>query len=287
MGTVQTAPIETAAPNLRQVWMTPEWAQQLLDDRPLNRTIRRALVEALAADMASGKFDSSVIAPIRINRRGQLTDGQHRLSAIAMYGKPVLLWIETTDSDRFDLGRSRTASDLLSFSGVDNARTAAAVMRIILQCDRMRAARRPWLRGSESSRNISAATISIEYSQRPHLVDLVVRSVALYQQQPKFARVITATCAAALMHYSVQDLGDSTHAELLLADIVGGHGESGSPAFAYRRFAGNLSAQDRSQIEFPTLMHCLRLAYHDRRCMLIRMSSFGDVSDLKNAPKGA
>ena len=68
--------------------VTPEMAVAFLANNPSNRAISTRAVGYLVAQMRDGLWCEHV-APIVFNERGELIDGQTRLSAVVQYGKPV------------------------------------------------------------------------------------------------------------------------------------------------------------------------------------------------------
>lgn len=122
-----------------RVTITPERAAVLLSRNPDNRNIREAKVAQLSTDLTAGKFRFNGESVI-ISKDGLLNDGQHRLFACIKTGVSfdTVLVVGTERESRYsiDTGSAKSAGDHLSFQGVHNANTAAAVARYILTWER-------------------------------------------------------------------------------------------------------------------------------------------------------
>lgn len=118
---------------MERVTMTPEWAARLLAENPVNRTVSRNTVAAMARDMANGDFRLNGDA-IRIGKDGTLFDGQHRLTACIRANKDFETFVITglDDDDRLtiDRGRPRSVGDNLTLAhGVAQGKLVAATLR--------------------------------------------------------------------------------------------------------------------------------------------------------------
>lgn len=122
-----------------KVLITPERAAVLLSRNPDNRNIREAKIAQLVNDLKSGKFRFNG-ETIIVAKDGMLNDGQHRLFASVKAGVPfeTILVVGTERESRFtiDTGAAKSASDHLSFQGISNTSTAAAMARYILSHER-------------------------------------------------------------------------------------------------------------------------------------------------------
>lgn len=116
------------------VTIDPATAERMLGRNTRNRNIRQAQVDALARDMAAGKFmingESIKFAP-----DGTLLDGQHRLAAVVQSGATiqtvVAYGVDPQAMKTIDTGRKRSYADVLHMRGEDNAKTLASVLRRI------------------------------------------------------------------------------------------------------------------------------------------------------------
>ena len=97
--------------------VTPEMAGDLLKNNATNRRVRPGHVNALAAVMAAGQFQSTHQG-IALNEEGQVVDGQHRLLAIIKSGvtitMPVAFGVNAEHYGHLmiDVGMNRTTADV-------------------------------------------------------------------------------------------------------------------------------------------------------------------------------
>lgn len=130
--------IEPGHPTAAVVTVTVEVAKALLRRNPSNRKTRQRAVDAYARDMTAGNWSLNGES-IKIDDRGNLLDGQHRLLAVIAAGIPVrmfvVLGIDPDAQETMDAGRRRTAGDAFGLRGEANATTLAAVLRRVWQWD--------------------------------------------------------------------------------------------------------------------------------------------------------
>ncbi len=112
MNTTVTANVEV---------VTPRVAEEMLKRNVNNRTLSKKRVSMYVNDILCGTWQLNG-ETIVIDANGNLKDGQHRLHAILRAGKSVetvvVRGVDPTTS-LYDRGRTRTASDILKFSGYD------------------------------------------------------------------------------------------------------------------------------------------------------------------------
>lgn len=97
----------------------PDDALNYLAMNMVNRRISPERVNAYAYSMANGDWQQNGES-IKFNKRGELIDGQHRLSAVIKSGKPVTMLIAydiDDDVNIIDRNRPRSATDVLRISG--------------------------------------------------------------------------------------------------------------------------------------------------------------------------
>lgn len=112
--------------------ITPDRASELLMMNTANRPVRQGLVARYANDMINGRWNSETGETIKVNRRGQLPDGQHRLHAVIKAGVPIVMYIAyDVANDAFeviDSGLRRQAKDVLYIAGATNPTRLAALI---------------------------------------------------------------------------------------------------------------------------------------------------------------
>lgn len=111
-------------------------ATRWLDRNKRNRPISAIAVEKYRRDMLAGRwvYDAS---PIRFDQLGNLLDGQHRLTALAMCDDLTLPFLvvrglPTETQMVMDQGRKRTAGSQLAIKGVRNAQNVASGTKVFL-----------------------------------------------------------------------------------------------------------------------------------------------------------
>jgi hypothetical protein len=116
------------------VTVTPEMAREWLESNNGNRPLRGDNVKALARDMRSGDW-RLVGDPIRIDRLGNLIDGQHRLAAVVDSGVAVPFFVGTgldpEDKRVIDSGIKRRPGDQLVMDGRAQGVALASALRLM------------------------------------------------------------------------------------------------------------------------------------------------------------
>jgi len=113
-------------------FVTPAMATEWLAHNDMNRDLRRSTVNQYAVAMQEGRWFCNG-QPIIIATDGTLLDGQHRLSAIVAYGKPVEMYvtrgIEKAAFDTIDNGVARKSAHVLQCKKVKHPNMCAAIAR--------------------------------------------------------------------------------------------------------------------------------------------------------------
>ena len=107
------------AKKMDEIWfenkeITPEEAAKLLEKNLSNRKLAQPVVARYARDMAAGRWELNG-ATICVDKDGNLTDGQHRLSAVVSANVPVRMTIahNVPFSSTLDIGKTRNIADSL------------------------------------------------------------------------------------------------------------------------------------------------------------------------------
>jgi hypothetical protein len=120
--------------------ISPDYASFLLEGNTRNRKISRTHVKALASAMTDGRFKYNGDT-LKVDRNGNLVDGQHRLEAIIESGTTQMMSVVSgLDPEVFhtiDQGKKRNTGDLLSVinssRGNCNVMAAAAKWLVIFE----------------------------------------------------------------------------------------------------------------------------------------------------------
>lgn len=116
--------------------VSPEVAAFLLEGNAKNRQAKSAHVDHLAKEMLQGRFKYNGDT-IRVDRNGNLLDGQHRLMAVVKSGTTQMMTIVSgLDPEIFmtiDQGTRRTNADMLSVANPDlkNVGNMASAARLL------------------------------------------------------------------------------------------------------------------------------------------------------------
>jgi hypothetical protein len=114
--------------------ITPADAAKLLEQNTSNRTLNKAAVNRYAAAMARGEWLVGNDA-ICIGKDGLLLNGQHRLNAVALSGKPqqflVRVDVESADLKAMDQGNKRIGADIATLLGHKMSRAQSKALRLL------------------------------------------------------------------------------------------------------------------------------------------------------------
>jgi hypothetical protein len=123
------------APFSEIVTITPTIAKHILENNDENRPIRESLVQQIAADIEDGLWQLNGESII-ISKDGHLNDGQHRLNAVILSGRPiqtvVMFGVSRASRLTVDMGTARQVADVLGMNGTKNTTAAAATSRLLL-----------------------------------------------------------------------------------------------------------------------------------------------------------
>lgn len=118
--------------------LTVERAKALLLAQAINRTLRERLVEEYARDIENGRWEING-ETIKINKAGQMIDGQHRCKAVVSAAKPIWVFVvydvEDAVSGTIDTGKKRTIGDVLSMRGEGDSQALAAALNVLWMHD--------------------------------------------------------------------------------------------------------------------------------------------------------
>lgn len=120
--------------------IAPDEAFQILEGNKYNRNLNQKLVSFYQKQMENGRWEVNGDV-IRIDEKGQLLDGQHRLTACYKSKVPLTTFvIRGLPKETFttiDCGKSRTPADYLKIDGADgvNLNILAAAARVAMNFD--------------------------------------------------------------------------------------------------------------------------------------------------------
>lgn len=123
--------METNKIYTRNVFITPEYAEKLLNKNVSNRPLTKSVVDWYAYQMEIGQWTLSG-QTMSISERGELLDGQHRLHAIIKSG--VSLWftiaynVPAESFVNYDNLKTRSAKDALAIEKIPNSLNMAGII---------------------------------------------------------------------------------------------------------------------------------------------------------------
>lgn len=196
--------------------ITPAKAEAYLKTMIANRHVSQAKVLEYAISMDEGKWSLNG-ETIKFNSDGQLFDGQQRLNACILAGKPFLTYVVRgiNDPDAFatvDTGKARTHADVFAISGWQNNKIASAVAMVILLLEQKRV---NWSGPETRVKRSTAPTITAKLRQMPNraiavsrneLVHFAEKNSEALQQAVRFAacskaaRLVPGASIAALYY---------------------------------------------------------------------------------------
>lgn len=118
--------------------ITPEKSQEILSRQHKNRTLRKSVVSSYARDMLNDRWMLNG-ETIKISEKGELIDGQHRLSAIITAGIPIKMMVTYNIPEEsfrtIDNGKKRTIGDILTIEGYSYGDNLGATLRYLYYWD--------------------------------------------------------------------------------------------------------------------------------------------------------
>lgn len=120
--------------------INPESAAKLLATTEKNRPLNELRAVAMSADIKAGRWAEN--GETIVVCAGRLIDGQHRLRAVVLAGKPIVSAVinlereKSTVFDTIDTGRVRTGGDRLAIDGVGNFALVSAMIRFVIAQER-------------------------------------------------------------------------------------------------------------------------------------------------------
>ena len=114
--------------------VTPAQAKKWLEGNTNNRPIYQRVVGRLVNEMREGRWMVNG-STISFTSEGRLLDGQHRLTALIEYGKPLKMLVAKNIEDEafksIDTGLKRTTAQIFGLGGVQNSAVSASIARWI------------------------------------------------------------------------------------------------------------------------------------------------------------
>ena len=123
-----------------RIHVTPDMATRWLEGNTHNRKLVQGHVDRLAKDMEEGRWLDNG-ETVKFDNSGVLLDGQHRLWAIVQSNIAqtmiVVYNVPRSAQATMDIGRIRSAADILGMESVPNPTLLAAIAHNVLRYDRI------------------------------------------------------------------------------------------------------------------------------------------------------
>jgi len=205
--------------------VTPAQAKKWLAENRGNRTISEKIVLTYAIDMEAGKWQLTG-DPIRIAKDGTLLDGQHRLEACVLSGKPFWTYVMEGCDPKvkwvIDTGLKRQMKDVLKMQGEVNSTLLAATLNWLIRYDE---------NGTRIQRGITHNESLSYLSENPTVRDSVQFASAIRSR----LKLVTATIVGGT--HCVVARGDRHLADNFWKSLATGVDlQPRDPIFIYRRW---------------------------------------------------
>jgi hypothetical protein len=232
--------------------ITPKKAMEWLKRNVHNRPIRKGYAERIAKDIADGRFTLNG-ETIKFNGNGDLIDGQHRLNAIIIAGKPVesyvIRGVPHEAFDTIDTGTPREIKDVFARLGKANYSHLSTAIRIVWALKNGQ--RSDGL--STAIRNTQAVELLTEYPGLESSVSFV---------QALEIRKLRSIGQAGALH-CLMAIKDEAKANQFWTDVCTGIGlTKGMPAYLLREKLINNRASTAKLRRFDIMHLCVKAWVH-------------------------
>lgn len=228
--------------------ITPGEARQILEGNPENnRRLNMTLVKFYQRQLEENKWQVNGES-IKIDNKGYLLDGQHRLNAIVLANKPMTTYVaRNLDRDTFktiDCGKPRSPSDYLKMEGFGavgtNLNIVAAAARIIMNFDKKTG------RYIAKTERISPTELICFVDNHTALVESAKRGVQLH-------KIMSGSIAAAC-HYVFSIVAPEKAHEFFEALHTGAGLSKGNPALTLRNRLLTLRTQKQAGSSYQRMI---------------------------------
>lgn len=216
----------------------PDLARELLNHNAMNRRINASRADQYSRQMEEGDWQFNG-ETIKIDKRGQLADGQHRLKAIIQSGTEqrclVVNGLHPSARHTIDTGKSRSPADVLHMHGFTYAYKMAAAARIIYYYENHTLDQYHTRENRPTNQEILDLAIDIETG--------LIQSLKKTHQS--FTSKTIRPSIAAAMHYIFYQKAPQRADNFFESFRTGANLESGSPVLLLRNTLQELALRDR------------------------------------------
>lgn len=222
--------------------LTPTLARLLLDRNPENRIETPGNTAKFVSDIKEGRFMLTGQGLI-VSRDGLLNDGQHRCRAVIQTGITVetliVFGIEREARLATDIGKNRDAADMLSMAGVQNAKTCAAVSRLLVA----------WNPNTQGFTDRGVSTPAVCDFFHAHIDRVQAAANLATKYKPKFRGASPA--ALAFSFYVLGSIDEELALKFMHDLCTGEMLEAGNPALVARNRLLNERQKNPNQNSLP------------------------------------
>lgn len=223
--------------------ITPSDAAEMLTMNVRNRKMSKNKVTAYAASMRAGRWNPG--SQVMVSPDGIIVDGQHRLQAVVSSGLTqtfTVLWNTPIEyQDDVDTHAKRTIGGQLTIHGVQNAATAAALLRPTMR----------WLAGAPATLIFSSSAFSGAVTGYPTTREAVEFYVAHESAVTSAARAVKRVTsqiggsanALGLLSFLAGEVDEGDRDDFFSRLATGGDIATGSPILVLR----NRMIEDRGR----------------------------------------
>lgn len=222
------------------VEITPAKAEMLLAAMPAQRAMHRTNLEYFRRLLRAGQFVTTHQG-IAFNTRGDLIDGQHRLTACVETGISIVVQATFNLPDdlfaSLDRGKTRSLGDDLTVRSHTNGGTEASILQAAIRVLRnLEQGRAPWQSGTGTAPSLAEAEDIL--ARHPHLLETA--RFAMTHRKPGLPGSALAAFYALFRNI------DPVMADGLMIQIVKGENlREGDPAYAFRVFTERFDSTRR------------------------------------------
>lgn len=229
------------------VTVTPERAQQLLEQNKNNRRVSAKNLEKVEAIMSRGEWRLNGEA-IKVSTSGRVLDGQHRLLASVNTGTTfqtlIVYGLPDETQETMDSGKSRTLADILSLRGYKSTHSLAAIVTAIIRSE---------IYGIKSAVSSGTAARPVTNHQAVRRLETEPTLADIYNHVYGATKVGLQGKIAGMLYYRFSEI-DSEDADFFFDRLASGAGlERNHPILSLRALLLNLkSAPGTSNTTYVT-----------------------------------
>lgn len=169
------------------ITLTPQKAKELLSRNKNNRPLSELKCSEYTYEMKNGRWKENG-APIIIDKSGVMKDGQHRCEAVIRshytYRVPLVTDVACNTMDTIDIGKKRSAADVLKIMGYTDVNNRAAVATVMAKVDRGISYSTSVGSGNQNRHFTNSYVVNYYVSNKDAVDDMLKTSQKIQRSQP-------------------------------------------------------------------------------------------------------